>query len=135
MARVTIEGSITPSTFLRRGARITVERTDYIDKLIRRGYVTVVQDFPAAAAAAAEEVAQTVQAQHAAVDAERQLSGTPARNASRDEWAAFMGDRAQFDDSHTRNDLIQMWDEIQSPPRAEHQPEDVEAEDDGDATD
>ncbi|ASU00805.1 hypothetical protein NTR1_43 [Nocardia phage NTR1] len=42
MARVTIEGSITPSTFLARGARLTVERTSYIDKLISRGYVTVV---------------------------------------------------------------------------------------------
>lgn len=42
MARVTLEGSITPSTFLARGKRMTVERTEFIDKLIRRGYVNVV---------------------------------------------------------------------------------------------
>lgn len=44
MARVTLEGSITPSTFLARGKRMTVERTEFIDKLIRRGYVNVVPD-------------------------------------------------------------------------------------------
>jgi hypothetical protein len=43
MARVTLEGSITPSTFLARGKRMTVERTPFIDKLIRRGYVNVVE--------------------------------------------------------------------------------------------
>jgi hypothetical protein len=42
MARVTLEGSITPSTFLPRGRRLTVERTPYIDKLIQRGYVVVI---------------------------------------------------------------------------------------------
>ena len=42
MARVTLEGSITPSTFLARGARLTVEHTPYIEKLIRKGYVNVV---------------------------------------------------------------------------------------------
>lgn len=106
MARVTIEGSITPSTFLRRGARITVERTDYINTLIRRGYVNVVRDFPAT-----EEVAQMVKTQQVAVDNERQLSGTPARNASRDEWAAFLRDEGvPFEDGDTRNDLIAAWD-------------------------
>jgi hypothetical protein len=44
MARVTLEGSITPSTFLARGKRMTVERTDFIDKLIRKGFVNVVPD-------------------------------------------------------------------------------------------
>lgn len=44
MARVTLEGSITPSTFLARGKRMTVERTEFIDKLIRKGYVNVVPD-------------------------------------------------------------------------------------------
>lgn len=44
MARVTLEGSITPSTFLARGKRMTVERTEFIDKLIRKGFVNVVPD-------------------------------------------------------------------------------------------
>ena len=42
MAQVTIEGSVMPSAFLPRGERRTVERSDFIDKLIRRGFVTVV---------------------------------------------------------------------------------------------
>lgn len=44
MARVTLEGSITPSTFLARGKRMTVERTEFIDKLIRKGFVNVVEN-------------------------------------------------------------------------------------------
>src|SRR5690606_35687339 len=101
MARVTIEGSITPSTFLCRGQRLTIERTGYIEKLIKRGFVTVVKDYPAEA-----EVVQIVEAQQEAVDNERQLSGTPARNASRDEWAAFLRDEGvPFEDGDTRNDL------------------------------
>lgn len=44
MARVTLEGSITPSTFLARGKRMTVERTPFINKLIHKGYVNVVPD-------------------------------------------------------------------------------------------
>lgn len=44
MAAVTIEGSITPSTYLAMGARATVERTEFIDMLIQRGYVVVISE-------------------------------------------------------------------------------------------
>lgn len=44
MSRITIEGSVTPSTFLARGERTTVERSEFIDKLIRKGYVVVVPE-------------------------------------------------------------------------------------------
>lgn len=60
MALVTIEGSITPSTYLPRGKRTTVERTPFVDKLIKRGYVNVVQTHDAVAeveAVAAPKVA------------------------------------------------------------------------------
>lgn len=44
MSQVTIEGSaITPSTFLPAGERRTVERTDFVEKLIAKGYVTVIE--------------------------------------------------------------------------------------------
>ena len=46
MAQVTIEGSLTPSTFLARGERRTVVLTDYVRKLIKKGYVIVVKDAP-----------------------------------------------------------------------------------------
>lgn len=41
---ITIEGSITPSTELARGERRTVRRTERIDRLISRGFVTVVDE-------------------------------------------------------------------------------------------
>lgn len=44
MASVTIEGSVTPSVVLSRGRRMTVERTPYIDALIRGGFVVVIED-------------------------------------------------------------------------------------------
>lgn len=121
MARVTIEGTITPSTFLRRGAQITVERTSYIEKLIKRGFVKVVREYPVE-----KEVVQIVEAQREAVDNERQLSGTPARNASRDKWADFLGDEGvPFEEGATRDELIATWDSY-FPAEA-----DVEAETDG----
>lgn len=42
--KVTIEGSINPSTVLPRGERLTVERTPYIDKLLQGGYVALVAE-------------------------------------------------------------------------------------------
>jgi hypothetical protein len=55
MTRVTIEGSVSPSTYLPRGQRRTVELTDFIVKLARGGYVTIIEhhadEVPAAAAA------------------------------------------------------------------------------------
>jgi hypothetical protein len=43
MARVTIEGSVSPSTHLPRGERRIVERTDFIDKLVRGGFVNILE--------------------------------------------------------------------------------------------
>lgn len=107
MARVTIEGSITPSTFLRRGHRMTVERTDYIEKLIRGGYVVVVRDLPAET-----EVAEVVDAQLQAARAESEIrNDPPARNAKRSDWADFLESQdievGEFD---TRDELIARWD-------------------------
>lgn len=44
--RVIIEGTITPSTFLAYGERRTVERTPFVDKLVRRGFATVIEELP-----------------------------------------------------------------------------------------
>jgi hypothetical protein len=49
---ITIEGSRAPSVELATGERRTVRRTERIDRLIARGFVTVVED-----AAAPEEAA------------------------------------------------------------------------------
>jgi hypothetical protein len=44
MSPITIQGSITPSTYLARGVQTRVERTEFIDKLIRGGFVIVVPE-------------------------------------------------------------------------------------------
>lgn len=107
MATVTIEGSrMLPNTYLRPGKRMTVERTPLVDKMLRNGFVTLVQGVDAT-----QHVIQIVDDQREAADNERQLSGTPARNASRDEWAAFLRDEGvPFEDGDTRNELIAAWD-------------------------
>lgn len=59
---VTIEGSVTPSVVLARGARRTVVLTDKVQKLIDRGFVVVVdrQEIPPVRKAAAVKPATTV---------------------------------------------------------------------------
>ena len=42
MAKLTIEGSLTPSAFLARGERRTVQHTPRIDRMVHRGFVVVV---------------------------------------------------------------------------------------------
>lgn len=41
---ITIEGTITPSVVLDRGERITVERTTFVDALLRRGFVKIIAE-------------------------------------------------------------------------------------------
>lgn len=107
MARVTIEGSITPSTFLRRGHRMTVERTDYIEKLIRGGYVVVVRNLPADT-----EVVEIPAAQMPASRGESEVrTDPPARNAKRSDWADFLESQdIEFGEFDTRDELIARWD-------------------------
>ena len=128
MAQVTLEGSITPSTYLARGARVTVERTPYVDKLIRKGYVVVI-GAAAAKTPVVEEITRIVEAQRETVDNERQLTGAPARNAGRDVWAEFLRkEEFEVGDDETRNELISRWDN-------RHTESAPEAEDDGGAED
>lgn len=93
--KVTIEGSLTPSTYLPRGVRRVVTLTPFIERLVRRGFVRILPEEPTT-----EEVAV------AATDP------APARNATRDEWAEFL-ERQGFTvaDSATRTELIATWDE------------------------
>lgn len=114
MAHVTLEGTITPSTFLGRGARLTVERTPYIDKLIRRGFVRVVTE-SATGTGATVDTARAVVAAQAAQDEPAAPTDAPTRepgrNASTEDWSEFM--RAQGFDvaaDASRADLIDAWD-------------------------
>lgn len=126
MAKVTVEGSrTTPTTYLAAGKRMTVDRSPLLDKMIRRGYVRVVEDVPATA-----HVEQIVTEARVAADTERELSGAPARNASWETWAEFLDQEGvSYEEADTRNALISRWDN-----RA-HASAPEESEDDGDVTD
>lgn len=123
MGRITIEGTVTPSTYLATGARLTVDRTALIDKMIRNGYVKVVSILPeiiTAPAAVIREIEQTYAEQVETTDRERQLSGAPARNAARDVWAKWLQEKNITSPADaTRNDLIALWDA-----RTDSEPED-----------
>jgi hypothetical protein len=105
MAAITIEGSSTlPNTYLRPGRRMTVERTELVDKMIRRGFAVVIAEEKPAAV----EVAPAQELDHL-----RGVRGTepPARNASRDEWAEFLtAEEVPFDEDATRGEMIAAWD-------------------------
>lgn len=106
MTRVTIEGTITPSTFLGTGKRVTVERTPYISKLIARGYVRVVGDPPAKA-----EVEQIVDTAREAAARELALTGAPSRTALKEVWVAFLEEaQVPYPANATKTRMIEIWE-------------------------
>lgn len=92
MARVTLEGSITPSTFLARGKRMTVERTEFINKLIRRGYVNVV-----ATPDAVTEVESITAPKLEAAKAEKAVRKTARKRVTKPERVLSVEDIERFD--------------------------------------
>ena len=124
MALVTLEGSVTPSTFLARGARLTVERTPYIDKLITRGYVVVVEkptpkiSDPVTVQDTMTEVEQYVQDAPARARIERRSSppiDAPAAGALKTVWQKFLDEKAiVYPASATKLDLIRLWNAVAS---------------------
>ncbi|AKF14285.1 hypothetical protein SEA_VINCENZO_23 [Mycobacterium phage Vincenzo] len=112
MAKVTIEGSITPSTFLARGARVTVQRTERVERLIKAGFVVEVPDARTDTEREADDQAQ----------AARDELGVPARNASRDDWAEFLASHPTggfVTEGKNRDQLIAEWDAYDAPADAE----------------
>ncbi|QNL30148.1 tail assembly chaperone [Gordonia phage Mariokart] len=100
-AKVTIEGSIQPCSELARGERRTVALTDRVQRLIRRGFVVVVDDH------APEPVAETDD-----LDAPEQGADAPKLNASRDEWAGYLDGLEPpiaYTDEDGRDDLVRLW--------------------------
>jgi hypothetical protein len=97
MAQITIEGSkTTPTTFLAPGRRITVERTDYINKLLSRGYVNLVEQPKAEVPAEPEAEVKNAPKIEA-----------PAESAAKSVWADFLGieDSSQM----TKAEMIEEW--------------------------
>ena len=121
MARVTVEGTITPSTFLATGHRLTIECTPYIEKLIRRGYVKVVSEdaAPAATPERESEPAPTTEDTAAVEESmpKRREPEMPARNARRDVWVEFLDQQGvAYADTDTRDQLIDRWISVAGEP-------------------
>ena len=96
MAKLTIEGSLTPSSFLARGERATVQRTPRIDALVLKGYAVVV-DAHGSDDAPAEVPAEVTPAPIKA----------PAKSASREDWAEFLAAHTSVvTEGRTRDQLI-----------------------------
>lgn len=98
--RVTIEGTVTPSVHLGKGERRTVERTEFVDKLIARGYVSVITEHP-----------EPVIEEDPVEPGEAPVTVSPARNASRSVWADFLTDAGvPYPGDATRDELVAAWD-------------------------
>jgi hypothetical protein len=123
MAQVTIEGSLTPCTELAKGERKTVQLTKRIQRLIRKGYVVVIDQRENAAVAPDEKTpthssdgvgesqANTGAADPAAEspEPEGELPVPPA-NAKRDVWAKFLTSRnIAVPEDAPRDGLVEIW--------------------------
>lgn len=118
--RITVEGTITPSTFLAAGDRRTVTRTAFVEKLISKGFIRVVEDTPSPTVADPVPVQETMaEVEQAAATAsepsrlERRIVEAPNRNGSREEWAKFLdSQKVAYPEGATRNELIERWDSV-----------------------
>ncbi len=101
MAQVTIEGSsILKSTFLKPKARITVERTKYIDNLIRRGYVNLIA------------VHEDIREPEPVImnEPEADPFGTPPESATKAVWQEFLTEQGvAYPADATKAELLEAW--------------------------
>ena len=106
MSVVTIEGSLSPSTYLARGQRRTVQRTPDVEKLIAGGFVVVVDE--------GEPPALTLFDVEPEDASEPGIADAPpARNASRGDWAEYLEANTEIvTEGKTRDELIREWDDV-----------------------
>ena len=98
MAKVTIEGSISPSAYLPRGERREVPRTDHIERLIRGGFVNVIEDDGDVVPTPLPEPVKA-----------------PARNSSAETWRAFLAEQGvEHDPDLNRDELVDAYDDYLS---------------------
>lgn len=114
MASVKVRGSITPCAFLARGEERTVQRTGFVEALIRQGFLDVIEDGgdnpPHGRPVSEEQV-------DAEAQAVRDELGVPARNASTGTWKQFLADKGiEFDADTRRDDLVELWDNYDPEP-------------------
>lgn len=110
MARIMIEGTVTPSTYLGRGERTVVEDTPFIRKLVRRGYVRIVKE-PPARPPVQFDITESVERQQAAAVQERRLLTPPDADAPKAEWRQFLDEQGiAYPNRATLADLISRWE-------------------------
>lgn len=107
MARIIIEGSNNPSTFLAKGQRTIVERSPMIDKLIRKGFVVVIDERPSTPAAPSAAPPEP------AVDEPEEIE-VPPESAIKSVWQDFLDDmQIAYPATATKADLIARWEAAQ----------------------
>ncbi|AXN53295.1 hypothetical protein PBI_THONKO_23 [Mycobacterium phage Thonko] len=96
MTEILIEGSLSPSAYLARGERKRVQDDEHVQRLIKGGFVNVVDEGSGAVEPA--PLPEPV--------------SPPARNASRDDWAEFLAEHTDIvTEGKDRGDLIAAYDE------------------------
>lgn len=127
MPKVTIEGTLTPSTYLARGARTTVELTDAVRRKVKRGYIKIVKVHEPELTDTEREADLQAELARNEIKLATERSQTtllpPLRNASRDDWAEFLAqytDHAFVTEGKNRDALITEWDRYVNPPAEDH---------------
>jgi hypothetical protein len=96
MANITVEGSLTPSAFLARGERLTVQDTDDVRRKIAKGFLVVVDE-------------ETGEPEPAPLP---EPVKAPSRGASRDDWAEFLADQTDIEtEGKGRDELVEEYSE------------------------
>ncbi|UYP17713.1 hypothetical protein OED52_13635 [Rhodococcus sp. Z13] len=113
--QVVIEGTVTPSTFLATGERRSVSRTGFVEKLIAKGFVRVV-DQPAPAPTVAEKApveeatAESATGEGPAVVQSGDIPVPPSPNARRNTWAKFFDTIGlDYPAEATRDELVDIY--------------------------
>lgn len=134
MAEVTIKAQQSVGR-LRAGDVVTVERSDYVDGLIERGRVAVVDDTITDEGILIGDGDQSLPVRP------DDLPEPPKRNASYDDWAEYLDEHVHVEggtDGKTRAELLAIWDRFlelgtTATPAAEDT--DAATDSDGDGTD
>lgn len=103
MSQVTLEGShVLKSTFLGPGQRITVERTKYIDNMIRRGYVNLIAEH--------EPIRESDTSNVKEDSSNADTFGVPPESATKAVWLEFLNERGvSYPADATKAELLEAW--------------------------
>lgn len=96
MAKITIEGSLSPSAKLPRGERIEVQDSPEVRRYVAKGFAVVVDE--ETGATEAPPLPDPVKA--------------PSKGASRDDWAEFVAEHTDVvTEGKTRDELVAAYEE------------------------